>query len=224
MPSVKIARKSTDTDMTPFVDVAFLILAFFMLATKFKPPDPVEITTPNSVSSDKLEQKDGILVQLDKDGRVFFSMQADANPEAKSAVIQNLNTTRNLGLTPAEMQKFEKAYAIGVPFNQLKPFLALDDEAQKTFKQPGIPVKDSASNELYYWVRDAWTAFAGKKVNIMIKGDNAAKYPDFKRVLEAFKRNDIYKFQLVTAPENAPQGTDLYNTRLKESGGKPVAN
>ena len=29
MPSVKIARKSTDTDMTPFVDVAFLILAFF---------------------------------------------------------------------------------------------------------------------------------------------------------------------------------------------------
>ena len=58
--------------MTPFVDVAFLILAFFMLATKFKPPDPVEITTPNSVSSDILEAKDGVLVQLDKDGRVFF--------------------------------------------------------------------------------------------------------------------------------------------------------
>ena len=221
MPSVKIARKSTDTDMTPFVDVAFLILAFFMLATKFKPPDPVEITTPNSVSSDKLEQKDGILVQLDKDGRVFFAMQAEANPEAKTAVIQNLNTTRNLGLTPAEMKKFEKAYAIGVPFSQLKAFLALDEESQKKFKQPGIPVKDSATNELYYWVRDAWTAFAGRKVNCMIKGDNAAKYPDFKRVLEAFKRNDIYKFQLVTAPENAPPGTDLYKTR--QSGGKPAA-
>ena len=221
MPSVKIARKSTDTDMTPFVDVAFLILAFFMLATKFKPPDPVEITTPNSVSSDKLEQKDGILVQLDKDGRVFFAMQADGDPAAKRAVIQNLNTTRNLGLTQAEMVKFEKAYAIGVPFTQLKAFLALDDESQKKFKQPGIPVKDSATNELYYWVRDAWTAFAGKKVNCMIKRDNAAKYPDFKRVLEAFKRNDIYKFQLVTAPESAPAGTDLYQTR--HGGGKPAA-
>jgi biopolymer transport protein ExbD len=54
MPSVKIPKKSTDTDMTPFVDVAFLILSFFMLATKFKPPEPVEITTPNSVSTDKL--------------------------------------------------------------------------------------------------------------------------------------------------------------------------
>jgi hypothetical protein len=55
----------------------------------------------------------------------------------------------------------------------------------------------------------------------MIKGDNAAKYPDFKRVLEAFKRNDIYKFQLVTAPEAAPVGTELYKTR--QSGGKPAA-
>jgi biopolymer transport protein ExbD len=119
------------------------------------------------------------------------------------------------------MRRFEKAYAIGVPFNQLKGFLALDEEGQKKVKQPGIPVKDSATNELYYWVRDAWSAFAGKRVNCMIKGDNAAKYPDFKRVLEAFKRNDIYKFQLVTAPEAAPVGTELYKTR--QSGGKPAA-
>ena len=222
MPSVKIARKSTDTDMTPFVDVAFLILAFFMLATKFKPPDPVEITTPNSVSSDALEQKDGILVQLDKDGRVFFAMQADASKEAKSAVIRNLNTTRNLGLSAAEMRSFEKAYAIGVPFSQLKQFLSMDEETQKKFKQPGIPVKDSATNELYYWVRDAVNAFAGKKISYLIKGDNAAKYPDFKRVLEAFKRNDIYKFQLVTSPESAPPGTELYKTR--QGGPKPAAN
>ena len=46
MPSVKMPRKSTDTDMTPFVDIAFLILSFFIMATKFKPPEPVPITTP----------------------------------------------------------------------------------------------------------------------------------------------------------------------------------
>ncbi|MEI9810377.1 MAG: biopolymer transporter ExbD [Bacteroidota bacterium] len=32
--------------MTPFVDIAFLILSFFIMATKFKPPEPVAITTP----------------------------------------------------------------------------------------------------------------------------------------------------------------------------------
>ena len=46
MPVLKYQR-STFVDMTPFVDVAFLILTFFIMATKFKPPDPVEVNTPS---------------------------------------------------------------------------------------------------------------------------------------------------------------------------------
>lgn len=220
MPSIKIARKAADTDMTPFVDVAFLILFFFIMATKFKPPEPVEITTPNSVSSDQLTEQDGILVELDKDGRVFFSLMAEKTPSVKKAVIQNMNTTRNLGLSETEMNNYVRTHSVGVPFTQLKGLLSQPIENQKNIKQPGIPVKDSLTNELYYWVRDALSAFSGTKINYLIKGDNAAKYPDFKRVLEAFKRNDIYKFQLITSPEAAPEGTDLY--RERQSGKKEI--
>jgi biopolymer transport protein ExbD len=224
MPSVKIPKKSTDTDMTPFVDVAFLILAFFIMATKFKPEAPVEITTPNSVSTDKLPENDAIMVELDKEGRVFFTMLAEGTEgdAAKRKVIENLNKTRNLGLTEAEMNSFVRTVGVGVPFAQLKSFLAMNDEQRKGLRQPGIPVKDSANNELYYWVRDAYVAMAGKKTNYLIKGDNSSVYPDFKRVLEAFKRNDIYKFQLVTTPEEAPIGSDLYKTRT-QGGGKAAA-
>ena len=218
MPSVKVARKAADTDMTPFVDVAFLILFFFIMATKFKPPEPVEITTPNSVSSDQLKEQDGILVELDKDGRVFFSLMAEKNPGIKKEIIQNMNTTRNLGLTEAQMNNYVRTHSVGVPFTQLKGLLSVPVEDQKNVKQPGIPVLDSATNELYYWVRDAVSVFAGSRINYLIKGDNAAKYPSFKRVLEAFKRNDIYKFQLITSPEAAPEGTDLYKER--QSGKK----
>jgi biopolymer transport protein ExbD len=220
MPSVKVARKAADTDMTPFVDVAFLILFFFIMATKFKPPEPVEITTPNSVSSDQLKEQDGILIEMDKDGRVFFSLMAEKTPSVKKAVIQNMNTTRNLGLTEAEMNNFVRTHSVGVPFAQLKGLLSRPVDEQKNVKQPGIPIRDSLTNELYYWVRDAVSAFAGTRINYLIKGDNAAKYTDFKRVLEAFKRNDIYKFQLVTSPESAPEGTDLYKER--QGGAKPA--
>ena len=222
MPSVKIPRKSTDTDMTPFVDIAFLILSFFIMATKFKPPAPVEITTPNSVSTDKLPENDAVLVELDKEGRVFFTMLAEGRPEAKKSVIENLNKTRNLGLSEAQMNNFVNTVGIGVPFTQLKAFLSVPASEQAKIKVPGIPVKDSANNELYYWVRDAVSAFSGRKINYLIKGDNSSVYPDFKRVLEAFKRNDIYKFQLVTQPEEAPIGSDLYKTR-STGGGKPAA-
>jgi hypothetical protein len=150
-------------------------------------------------------------------------MLADANPEAKRYVIQNINSNRNLGLTDAEINSYVKGPAIGMPFNGLKSYLSRTDEQQKAVAQPGIPVRDSASNELYFWVNAAIKGFQGRKVNYLIKADNSAKYPDFKRVIEAFKRNDVYKFQLVTSPEDAPIGTDLFKTR-QSAGGAAASN
>lgn len=217
MPSVKIKKHVPQNDMTPFVDVAFLILSFFMLATKFKPEEPIEVTTPNSVSSIVLPEKDAFMVSVDKEGRAFVSVD---NPEFRQVLIQNLNTTRNLGLTPAEMKAFINAPSVGVPFNQLKNLLAMDPEMAKKVKQPGVPCADSTGGELYFWVRDALSAYSGRKLNLLIKADNDTKYPDFKNILNAFKKNDQNKFLLVTSPEDAPAGTALYETRQKQINGE----
>ena len=217
MPSVKIKKHIPQNDMTPFVDVAFLILSFFMLATKFKPEEPIEVTTPNSVSSIVLPEKDAFMVSVDKEGRAFVSVD---NPEFRQVLIQNLNTTRNLGLTPAEMKAFINAPSVGVPFNQLKNLLAMDPEMAKKVKQPGVPCADSTGGELYFWVRDALSAYSGRKLNLLIKADNDTKYPDFKNILNAFKKNDQNKFLLVTSPEDAPAGTALYETRQKQINGE----
>jgi biopolymer transport protein ExbD len=216
MPKIKAPKHAPENDMTPFVDVAFLILSFFMLATKFKPEEPVEVKTPNSVSSAAVPEKDAFMVSIDKGGRVFVSMD---NPEFKQVLIDNLNKTRNLGLTPAEMKSFVNSPSVGVPFNQLKSLLGMDPEQLKKVNQPGIPVSDSLGGELNYWVRDALVAYQGRKLNLLIKADNSTKYPAFKNVLTAFKKNDQNKFLLITAPEDAPAGTALYVTRQKQVGG-----
>lgn len=219
MPSVHIPKKSTFVDMTPFVDVAFLILTFFIMATKFKPPEPVEITPPNSVSTEKLEENDAILITLDSSGKVYFSMLSEKEPLKKYEVISNLNKTRNLGLSEAELQNFVRTHAVGVPFAGLKSLLSYPPDQQKNVEQPGIPL-DSLGGELVWWIRDAVSAFAGRKIHYMIKGDNGAKYPSFKMVLGAFKRNDIYKFNLVTMQEDAPMGSDLWKSREEQKKGK----
>ena len=219
MPSVKIPRKSTFTDMTPFVDVAFLILTFFIMATKFKPAEPVEIKTPNSVSTKDLPESDALQVTFDSTGRVFFSVLSEKDPKVKYDVIKHMNDTRNLGLTEAELRNFVKAPAVGVPFSGLKQLLGVPAEDHKDVKQPGIPL-DTLGGELYYWIRDAVSTFSGKQLQYLIKGDNNAKYPAFKMVLNAFKKNEIFKFKMITMLEDTPPGSelDIIRKRQKASG------
>jgi len=209
MPSVKIPKKSTDTDMTPFVDIAFLILSFFMLATKFKPPEPVPITTPGSVLSQKLPDNNAVMISVDSANRVFFTVLSEKDPAVFSDIIQELNTSKGLNLTPQEMANYRKTYMVGVPFSGLKQLLNTAPEDQKNLKQPGIPVMDSATNELVWWIAEAKKAFAGKSLKYLIKGDAQSKYPTFEAVISALKRNEEFKYNLVTALEDIPKDSEL---------------
>jgi biopolymer transport protein ExbD len=207
--------------MTPFVDVAFLILSFFMLATKFKPPEPVKITTPHSVSSAQLKDQDAVLIEFDSTGKVYFTVNTKKSSDnsIKYDLIKAINQSQNLGLTEGEMQNFVKNTTVGAPFASIKQVLSVPADQRGNLKQPGIPV-DTANNQLKTWIGTAITAFQGHQLNYMVKGDNNAKYPSFKGVIEAFRANDQYKYQLITDPESAPYGTELYEIRQKNGGAR----
>ena len=81
--------------------------------------------------------------------------------------------------------------------------------------QKGIPV-DTANNELAVWLSSAKLIFEGKKADFMIKGDNNAKYPTFKGVIDALRQNDLFKYKLITDPRGVPEGSELY--RLRQEG------
>jgi biopolymer transport protein ExbD len=218
MPKVKVPRKSTAVDMTAMCDVAFLLLSFFILTTKFKPDETLSVVTPKSVSTKAAEQKDVVLITMDKEGKVYFSVSDDATSE-KGEIIDVVDQLKSLGLTEQEKASFKRtASFVGVPFSQLKSYLKLTPDQLKNFNSPGIPVTDTLNNELIVWIRAAATAFQGSKMNLMVKGDNEAKYPSFKGIIDAFKKNEIFKFSMVTDPENAPPGTELYKIREKGGG------
>src|SRR5512141_1026904 len=51
-------------DMTPMVDVAFLLLIFFMCTTQFKPPEKDKITLPDSNSNAKSPESQIITIAV----------------------------------------------------------------------------------------------------------------------------------------------------------------
>ncbi len=76
MPKFKPNRQNVRIDMTPLVDVAFLLLTFFMLTTQFKPTEEVTIILPSSHSEYKLPESDVMTVNVAEDGRIFLGVDS----------------------------------------------------------------------------------------------------------------------------------------------------
>lgn len=210
MPKVKIARKSTIVDMTAMCDVAFLLLSFFILATKQKPAEVLAVNPPNSISSKAAPEK-SILITMTKDGRAFLTLGDDTK---KMDILENVNLTKGLNLSAAELNKWGKQDFIGLPLNMIKGSLA-SSEPMAPAKMPGIPIKDSVNNEMVDWLRSVTNVYAGedqKKLQemLLVKGDNQSLYPVFKNIKAAFKKNQIFKFRIVTNGEPVPVGSELY--------------
>lgn len=219
MPKVKIPRKSTIVDMTAMCDVAFLLLTFFILATKQKPDDVLAVTPPNSISS-KAAPDNSILITLTKEGKTFITLGDETK---KKEILEDINTTQGLGLSAAEINKWNSVHKfIGMPLDQTKSLLALG-KVPDADKFPGIPT-DSANNEMIKWVRSITNVYAGGdqkelQERLLVKGDNNALYPRFKAIKEAFKANDIYKYRIVTNGESVPVGSEAY---LEAKSGKKI--
>lgn len=209
MSRPKIARKSTSVDMTAMCDVAFLLLSFFILTAKPKSSESINVETPSSVSSKVAPEKDVTLVSITKDGKVFVSLD---NKEIKGEVANQLNANNGANLSAADITAFKNAEFYGTPISQLKSALHLPSGKMKGDLLPGIPAQDTAHNEMIPWMRAIVSAYSstGTKINILLKGDNLAKYAAFKNVISAFKKNEQFKFQMVTNAEGVPEGTDLW--------------
>jgi biopolymer transport protein ExbD len=209
MPSVKLPKKSTFTDMTPFVDIAFLILSFFIMATKFKPPETVTIETPGSVLTQELPKTNAVMISFDSLSRVFFTVLSEKDESKYATIIEGINNSQKLGLTPSEIANFKNVYMTGVPFSNLKQILGQDAKLHKPETWAGIPVLDTANNQLEWWIRESITAFRNEKLDFLIKGDNDAKYPAFEAVLNALKKNEQFKYKLITSLDGVPSGSAL---------------
>jgi biopolymer transport protein ExbD len=218
MPKVKIKRKSTLVDMTAMCDVAFLLLTFFILTSKFRPQDPVEIQMPASVSERKIADSDIMIMQLDKDGRAYLGTD---NQLVREKALMNMlknypyNNYKDK-FTAKHVETFKTIESFGVPFPQL-PDLIEGKIKNDGKNSSGIPVDSLKSpvkrNELGDWLqayRQAHLDIANEKaggnldmrnynyIRLAIKGDGLTEYPDVEKVFNTLKDRAINKFDLIT--------------------------
>lgn len=192
MPKLDYNRKMPRLDMNPMVDMAFLLVTFFMLTTQFKTEEPVNVSTPASHSEIKLPETDLMTIYVSDEGAVFFSVVDQID---RVSLLRRVASRHELTFTPEETQAFKLTSGFGMPLQSLNEWLSLDPIGRKAFDQPGIPF-DSTQNELLEWV--VMARATNPRIRVAIKGDREAPYRVVKRLIKLLVDNKITRFNLIT--------------------------
>jgi biopolymer transport protein ExbD len=200
MPKVKPHRSTPSLDMTPMVDLAFLLVTFFMLTTKFAPDEPVVVDMPKSHSPMILPDTSMMLITVSKDNKIFFNLDGKFY---KQELLKSMAGAYGVSFTDAQINRFSVLPSFGMPIKELPAYLDMDADARKNVVQSGIPCDTiQEKNELKDWVY--FSRYANKRSVIAIKGDGDANYPVFNRIIETLKAQDVTLFELITNLQSEP--------------------
>lgn len=195
-----MSTKIPSIDMTPMVDLAFLLVTFFMLTAQFRPEEPVQVETPRSSSDVKIPESNLMTITVDEQNRVYFDVDGQ---EDRKEILIAMSGKFQVAFNDKQVENFMKITTFGVPMADLPGLLSLEsaDERKKyTEARRGIPV-DSTNNELDTWIR--YTRIRKPEAKTAVKGDGTANYETIKKVIGSLANSKVYKFSLVTMTRNA---------------------
>ena len=198
MGRFKVKKQSTFIDMTAMSDVTVLLLTFFMLTSSFVKKEPIKVNTPGSFSEIKIPETNILTITIEPTGKIFMTM--DKKGDLMSTLDLMVDKYGVSGLTIAEKTRFGIAPAFGVPMNQIRSYLALNEEKQEEFlkskENKGIPC-DSTNNEFKDWISSAREV--NPDLRIAIKADATTSYSVIKNVMNSLQDIQENRYNLITA-------------------------
>lgn len=203
MAHLIVKRKSTRIDMTAMSDVTVLLLTFFMLTSTFVQKEPVQVTTPGSVSEIKIPETNILQILVDPVGKVFLRMDKQGDMVSS---LEAMGQDYGINFTSQELNKFKLLQTFGVPMSKMKGFLALSgNEQDKVLQNMGIPC-DSMDNQFKAWVKAARASNAD--LRIAIKADQNTPYSVIKNVMNSLQDLRENRYNLITSLKASPANKD----------------
>jgi biopolymer transport protein ExbD len=114
----KLRRIGIKIDMTPMVDVAFLLLIFFMSTSQFDPPQKVPISIPDSHSNLKVPESDVMTIAVSKDNQILY--QIGKNPQEFTDIL-------NLESVVAQQRRRNPRLRVAIKADKISDYGTMED-------------------------------------------------------------------------------------------------
>ncbi len=190
MPKLRNIRKKPKLDMNPMVDMAFLLVTFFMMTTTFRAELPEEVNIPFSSSEIKLPEKQLATITVTESGAVFFGID---NKFDRKKLLSLMSAEYGVFFSSQQVEVFSLTSAFGVSIDELPAFL--DAKENKTvFDQRGIPLGEAG--QLKSWIKNARAT--NPRLRFAINADGKIEYPIIHEIFETLRELNVTRFNLVT--------------------------
>lgn len=224
MSKVKKPKSAPSLDMTPMVDLAFLLVTFFMLTAKFRNMEPVQADPPSATSLVQLPEN-VMLITIDTAGRAFFDISGKGT---RTKLLERMmQRYPGAKFTQDQVDQFSVMGTFGQPIEALGTYIGSDNDTKKRMddKGKGIPL-DSLNNQLGDWILEGYAAFVEdatangmtkedlKKngLRYAIKADANTDYEKVQNVVNVFRSKEIFQFNMVTNLKGSEGNADAVLT------------
>jgi len=176
-------KQSTRIDMTPMVDLAFLLLTFFVLTATFSKPKSMELTFPAPPPPNQKidEVKKGITFLLSKDDRIFYyegQFRAADDEKGTKTVLAELSFSQD--------KKGLHTYLLDKNKEMQDKIRALD------VKRKNKQLEDSTFKRLVKGIKSDKESYT-----YLIKTDDKATYKNVIDVIDELNVNVVGKYVMV---------------------------
>ncbi|MCX6290933.1 MAG: biopolymer transporter ExbD [Bacteroidetes bacterium] len=188
---VRAKKSSTHIDMTPMVDLAFLLLTFFMLTTTFSKPKTMDITMPMKKDEIKEEERTKVpasqtlSILLTGKNRIIWYMGMDDPAQTPQTNIADFSLNGTNSIHKVLLEKNQ------LVFNEVQA------------------VKDSVSKGLIKNDRDeikrhiaAVKVTERKGLIVLIKPDDKSKYKNLVDILDEMLVCNVARYAIVDVSPN----------------------
>ena len=211
-------KSAPSLDMTPMVDLGFLLVTFFILTAKFRPNEPLIVDTPKSRSEIQLPEK-VMVITIDSAGRAYFDL---SGKDIRAAMLKGMAERYPAiqpKLTESLVQRFSILGMFGMPIASLEQYVNGDEKVKASMdaQTKGIPM-DSLNNEMADWIQEGYEAYMADaqakgvsmeelrkndklRLSYAIKADGETDYGKIEAVVDIFREKEIYQFNMATSME-----------------------